>query len=159
MRVGINTGRAVLGEMGEALHSEYTAIGSAVNMAARLQNAARNGHTLLGESTSRMVRYRFEVEPVEHLELKGFEEPVSAYELKGELAQTAPARGIPGLQSTLVGRDHELGQLVDMAAGVEQGTVGIAALIGEPGIGKSRLLQETKEANQARQLRFAESPE
>ena len=156
VRVGINTGRVVLGEMGGEVHSEYTAMGSPVNLAARLQSAAKPGNTLLGESTARMVRYRFQVELVEPLKLKGFEEPVNAYELAGELTQPAPARGIPGIQSPMVGRDDELGKLVEMAAGLEQGIGGIATLIGEPGIGKSRLLQETKEAQQNGQLRFAE---
>jgi class 3 adenylate cyclase/tetratricopeptide (TPR) repeat protein len=156
VRVGINTGRVVLGEMGGAVHSEYTAMGPPVNLAARLQSAAKPGKTLLGESTARMVRYRFHLEPVEPLDLKGFVEPVMAYEPLGELARPEPARGIPSLQSTLVGRDIELGKLVEMTAGLDQGIGGIAALIGEPGIGKSRLLQETKLAQQNGQLRFAE---
>jgi class 3 adenylate cyclase/tetratricopeptide (TPR) repeat protein len=156
MRVGINTGRVVLGEMGGEVHSEYTAMGSPVNLAARLQSAARPGNTLIGDTTARMVRYRFEIVPVEPLHLKGFEEPVSAFEPLAELARPAPARGIPGLQSALVGRDAELGKLLEMVAGLKQGLGGIAALIGEPGIGKSRLLQEVKADHQERQLRFAE---
>jgi len=151
VRVGINTGRAVVGEMGEMggeVRSEHASMGQpAVNMAARLQSAARPGTTVLGESTARMVRYRFQVEPVEALRLKGFEEPVIAYELAGELTRQTPARGIPGLQSALVGRDRELEKLTDMTARLEAGIGGIAALIGEPGIGKSRLLQESKDAN------------
>ena len=156
VRVGINTGRVVLGDMGGQVHTEYTAMGPPVNLAARLQSAARPGKTLLGESTARMVRYRFQVEPLEPLKLKGFEEPVNAYELAGELTQPAPARGILGLQSTLVGRDSEVVRLAEMAARLEEGIGGIAALIGEPGIGKSRLLQEIKETSQNGQLRFAE---
>ena len=156
MRVGINTGRVVLGEMGGDIHSEYLASGSPVNLAARLQSAANPGKTLLGETTARMVRYRFQVEPVRLLSLKGFQEPVKAHELGGELLQSKPARGIPGVRSPLVGRDAELGQLVEMAAGLEGGNGGIATLIGEPGIGKSRLLQETKVAHQNGKLRFAE---
>lgn len=156
VRLGINTGRVVVGEMGGEIHAEYTAMGSPVNLAARLQSAARPGKTLLGESTARMVRYRFQVGPLEPLNLKGFEEPVSAYELEGELAQAAPARGIPGMHSPLVGRDDELSQLVEMAAGLEQGIGGIATLIGEPGIGKSRLLREARETQQNGRLHFAE---
>jgi len=159
VRVGINTGRTVVGEMGEMggeVRSEHASMGQpAVNMAARLQSAARPGTTVLGESTARMVRYRFQVEPVEALRLKGFEEPVIAYELAGELTQQAPARGIPGLQSALVGRDRELEKLTEMTAGLEAGIGGIAALIGEAGIGKSRLLQESIETYQNGRLRFA----
>ncbi|UCG22980.1 MAG: adenylate/guanylate cyclase domain-containing protein, partial [Chloroflexota bacterium] len=156
VRVGINTGRVVLGEMGGQVHSEYTAMGPPVNLAARLQSAVRPGKTLLGESTARMVRYRFQVEPLEPLNLKGFEEPVNAYELVEELAQPAPARSVPGIRSPLVGRNDELSRLAEMAARLEAGIGGIAALIGEPGIGKSRLLQETKESQQNGQLHYAE---
>jgi len=160
VRVGINTGRTVLGEMGEMggeVRSEHASMGQRpVNMAARLQSAARPGTTVLGESTARMVRYRFQVEPIEALRLKGFDEPVIAYELAGELVQQAPTRGILGLQSTLVGRDRELEKLTEMMVGLEAGGIGgIAALIGEPGIGKSRLLQEIKETYQNGRLRFA----
>jgi class 3 adenylate cyclase/tetratricopeptide (TPR) repeat protein len=159
VRVGINTGRTVVGEMGEMggeVRSEHSSMGQpAVNMAARLQSAAKPGTTVLGESTARMVRYRFQVEPVEALRLKGFAEPVIAYELVGELTQQAPARGIPGLQSALVGRDRELEKLTEMTARLEAGIGGIAALIGEPGIGKSRLLQESKDAYQNGRLSFA----
>ncbi len=156
VRVGINTGRVVLGEMGGEAHTEHTAMGPPVNLAARLQSAASPGKTLLGEATARMVRYRFEVEAVEPLTLKGFEGPVTAYEPAGKLAQPAPARGIPGLQSAMVGRERELDKLVELAGKLEQGIGGIAALLGEPGIGKSRLLQETKEARKNGALRFAE---
>jgi tetratricopeptide (TPR) repeat protein len=159
VRVGINTGRTVVGEMGEMggeVRSEHASMGQpAVNMAARLQSAARTGTTVLGESTARMVRYRFQVEPFEALHLKGFKEPVIAYELAGELTQQASARGIPGMQSALVGRERELEKLTEMTAGLESGIGGIAALIGEAGIGKSRLLQESKETCQNGRIRFA----
>jgi len=160
VRVGINTGRTVVGEMGEMggeVRSEHASMGQpTVNLAARLQSAARPGTTMLGESTARMVRYRFQVDPVESLQLKGFEGPVAAYELLGELSSRASSRGISGMQSAMVGRDKELGKLNEMTAGLKGGTGGIAALIGEPGIGKSRLLQESKAAYEDSGLRFAE---
>lgn len=66
VRVGVNTGRVVVGEIGGEIHSEYTAMGQPVNLAARLESAAAPGQTLLGESTARMVRYRFQAKITRH---------------------------------------------------------------------------------------------
>ncbi|MFQ5795092.1 MAG: AAA family ATPase [Candidatus Bipolaricaulia bacterium] len=156
VRVGINTGRVVMGEMGGEIISEYTAMGQPINLAARLQDAATPGHTLLGETTARLVRHRFEVESVEPLKLKGFDEPMPAFELVGERAKPESARGIIGLYSPLVGREAEWGKLTQLVEGLEAGRGGIVSLIGEPGIGKSRLLQEIKETYADRPLHWAE---
>lgn len=156
VRVGVNTGRVVLGEMGGEIRSEYTAIGSPVNLAARLEGVAEPGRTLLGETTARMVSHRFDIIPLEPLSLKGFSHLVPAYELLGERSEPESQRGIRGLQSPLVGRDSEQNELQILVKHLEEGRGGIASLIGEPGIGKSRLIGELKETYADRVVDWAE---
>jgi class 3 adenylate cyclase/tetratricopeptide (TPR) repeat protein len=134
-RIGVNTGEVVAGE-GETL-----AVGDAVNVAARLEQGAAPGETLLGETTHRLVRDAVEAEPVEPLEAKGKSEPLAAYRLTGlvEGAEFIRRR----LDSPLVGRENELGQLLrafDHA--VSERVAYLFTLLGPAGIGKSRLVQE-----------------
>ena len=137
-RIGVNTGEVVAGE-GEAL-----AVGDAVNVAARLEQAAAPGETLLGESTHRLVRDAVRAEPVEPLSAKGKSEPLRAFRLAGvvEGAEFIPRR----LDSPLVGRDNELAQLqraYDHA--VAERVAYQFTLLGAAGIGKSRLVRELQD--------------
>jgi class 3 adenylate cyclase/tetratricopeptide (TPR) repeat protein len=134
-RIGVNTGEVVAGE-GETL-----AVGDAVNVAARLEQAAAPGETLLGESTHRLVRDAVEAEAVEPVEAKGKSEPLTAFRLTGlvEGAEFIPRR----LDSPLVGRENELAQLqraFDHA--VAERVAYQFTLLGTAGIGKSRLARE-----------------
>ncbi len=156
IRIGINTGRAVLGEVGGELASEFTAMGSPVVLAQRLQAAARPGETLVGEATARLIRHRFELEPPAALKLKGFEQPVRACLLIAERAIPQSVKGIEGLYSPLVGRDMERQRFAEKVIGLESGQGGIVSVIGEPGIGKSRLLQETREHAGSRPISWME---
>jgi class 3 adenylate cyclase/tetratricopeptide (TPR) repeat protein len=134
-RIGVNTGEVVAGE-GESL-----ATGDAVNVAARLEQAAAPGETLLGESTHHLVRDAVDAEPVEPVEAKGKSEPLRAFRLRGlvEGAEFIPRR----LDSPLVGRENELAQLqraFDHA--VSERVAYLFTLLGPAGIGKSRLVRE-----------------
>ena len=134
-RIGVNTGEVVAGE-GDSLTT-----GDAVNVAARLEQGAAPGETLLGESTYRLVRDAVSAEPVEPLDAKGKSEPVVAYHFTGlvEGAEFIPRR----LDSPLVGRENELAQLqraFDHA--VAEGVAYQFTLLGPAGIGKSRLVRE-----------------
>jgi len=156
LRVGINTGRAVLGDMGGESLSEYTAMGKPVVLAERLQSSAASDEILMGETSTRLTRHRFELEPLEPFSIKGFDEPVTAARLRAELAQPKRSKGIAGLHSPLVGRSREAAQLGEIVQDLQGGRGCIVTIVGEPGIGKSRLLSEAQEAHSDLPLRWAE---
>lgn len=153
LRVGINTGRAVLGGENE---TGTTATGKPVVLAKRLESSAQPDETLLGETTARLTRHRFDLEPLEPFSAKGFDEPVSAVRLRSELAQPKASKGIAGLHSPLVGRSREYTQLCEIVMELEEGRGCIVTIVGEPGIGKSRLLSEARETQFDMPLRWAE---
>jgi class 3 adenylate cyclase/tetratricopeptide (TPR) repeat protein len=138
VRTGVNTGEVVAGDP-EAGHGFVT--GDAVNVAARLEQAAAPGEILIGEATYRLVPAAVEAEPVEPLELKGKAEPVSARRL---------VRVLPGaeafarrLDAPMVGRRDELALLLDaFGEAKRERACRVATILGEPGIGKSRLAHE-----------------
>jgi class 3 adenylate cyclase len=144
-RIGVNTGEVVTGE------GDSIATGDAVNVAARLEQGAAPGETLLGESTHRLVRDAVTAEPVEALAAKGKSQPVPAFRLTGlvEGAEFISRR----LDSPLVGRDNELAQLqraYDHA--VSERVAYQFTLLGPAGIGKSRLVRELNDRADARML-------
>jgi class 3 adenylate cyclase len=144
MRVGLNTGLVVVGNVGSAGHMEYLAVGDSVNLAARLQSAASPNSVLISESTARLVRHAFELESVGPLDLKGKSEPISAFRVVVRKSVQESGRGIEGLSSPLVGRDQELAQLRASLGDVGRGRGRVVSLMGEAGLGKSRLLTELK---------------
>ncbi len=153
LRVGINTGRAVIG--GES-RSETVATGKPVVLAKRLESSAQPDETLFGETTARLTRHRFELEPVEPIAAKGFEAPVPAVRLRAELAQPKPSKGVAGLYSPLVGRSGEQDRLDEIVHDLEGGRGCIVTIVGEPGIGKSRLLSEARISHSELPLRWVE---
>jgi len=144
IRVGINTGPVVVGNVGSDLRYEYTALGDAVNVAARMQAAARPGSVLTAEATHRFVAAKFDVLDLGRMAVKGKTEPVLAYEVVGVRPVPGPTRGIPGLASAMIGRDEPFAALERLLEAVHAGRGGMAIVVGEPGVGKSRLLAELK---------------
>lgn len=144
-RVGINTGLVALGEVGGASGSEWTAMGDAINLAARLQNAAPPGGILISVDTYRQVRGLFETRTLEPIPIKGKAEPVQVYLVEREKPRTfrINTRGVEGVTTRMYGRAAELEQLKgSFAWSVEEQETQILTVIGEPGVGKSRLLRE-----------------
>lgn len=156
VRVGINTGQVVMGDMGGEALSEYTAMGQPINLAARLQSSADPGKTLIGETTSRLIAHRFEAQAVPPLQLKGFEEAVPAFELIRARERPEAGRGIPGVVSPLIGRERELEILLSLLRELQSGRGAITTVIGEPGVGKSRLLSEAHAAVRETSLSWAQ---
>ena len=131
-RIGVNTGEVVTGT------EERLATGDAVNVAARLEQAAQPGEILLGLETLHLVRDAADVEPVEPLTLKGKAEPVLAYRLLA--VHEALGRRVDG---AFVGRGRELGLLRDgFARAVSDRSCHLFTLLGTAGVGKSRLVDE-----------------
>ncbi|MDR7419328.1 MAG: adenylate/guanylate cyclase domain-containing protein [Armatimonadota bacterium] len=154
IRVGVNTGMAVVGEVGSQAKREYTAMGDAVNVAARMRAAARPGTILIADPTYRLVTHRFDCVAVGSLEVKGRVDPVAAYEVRGIRLHVGRVRGIPGLDSPMVGRQAELQRLQRVLDVVRAGVGRAAAVIGEPGIGKSRLIGEWRNSAGSEDIRW-----
>ncbi len=135
-RIGLNTGEVVVGGEGETLVT-----GDAVNVAARLEQAAAAGEALIGAETRVLVRDAVRVEPVEPLVLKGKSEPVEAFRLVDVIGDAAPlARH---LDTPLVGRERERQRLWrDFEDAVADRTCRLFTLLGPAGIGKSRLVAD-----------------
>jgi class 3 adenylate cyclase/tetratricopeptide (TPR) repeat protein len=141
VRVGINTGPVMVGQVGSDLRLEYTAMGDAVNVAARMEQTAEPGTVQITAETHRLVEALFESEARGRIEVKGKAEPVSVFRVLGRKAGVTEARSLRG--SPLVGREREMEQLRDAIEGAQSGGGRIVSLIGEAGLGKSRLVQET----------------
>lgn len=149
LRVGINTGTAVLAFVGDAIKTEYTALGDAANVAARLQSAAEPGTVLISADTHKLVHALFDFRPRGKIEMKGKSEPVESYEVTGIKAVPEATRGLAGLSSPLVGREREIGLLRDRLSELGMGIGSVVAVVGEAGLGKSRLIAELKHLRDA----------
>ena len=143
MRVGVNTGPALVGAVGS--NGELTAIGDTVNVASRLEHAAPVGGVLIAHDTYRHVRGIFKVEARGALQVKGKQDRVRAYEVQAahERAFRIATRGVAGIETRTIGRDVELEELQRAYHdAVGASTARIVTVVGDAGIGKSRLLYE-----------------
>ena len=142
VRVGVNTGHVIIGGQSEG---EDTVMGAAVNLAARMESAAQPGTLLISHDTYQHVRGVFDLEPREPVTAKGFAQPVAVYRVLAakERAFRSRRRGVEGIETRMVGRDAELKTLQDLYhTVVEDQDRQMATIVGEPGLGKSRLLYE-----------------
>ena len=143
IRVGLNSGEVVVGAIGNDLKMDYTAIGQTVHLAARMEQMATPGSVLMTPDALRLAEGYVQVKPLGPVSVKGLTEPVEVYEVTGVGAarsrlQAAAARGL----TRFVGRTAEFEMLCQALerAGASHGQV--VALVGEPGVGKSRLFWE-----------------
>jgi class 3 adenylate cyclase/tetratricopeptide (TPR) repeat protein len=138
LRVGVNTGEVLAGRVGEA----YTVLGDAVNVAARLQAAAPVGATLVGERTKRLSERAVDYRQLDPLDLKGKAEKVAAFQALA-LVTSGRGRTVTGSHSRLVGRDEELAHLEGLLERVARDRAPhMVTIVGQAGVGKSRLLWE-----------------
>lgn len=144
LHVGINTGHVVAGGLGVGVAKSYSVTGDTVNTAQRLQSMASTGEVLVGPLTYRLTRHAFSYESLGEVSLKGKMGSVLVHRLTGPLDTPRAARGLDtlGLSAPVIGRDAELARLVDNLDLACGGAAQLVRLVGEAGIGKTRLVDE-----------------
>jgi class 3 adenylate cyclase/tetratricopeptide (TPR) repeat protein len=143
IRVGLNSGEVVVRAIGSDLHMDYTAVGQTTHLAARMEQLADPGSIVIAPETLALAEGYVEVRSLGPVPVKGLADPVKTYELMGagprrSRLSAAAARGL----TRFVGRDAELEQLREALSQAAQGHGQVVAIVGEPGIGKSRLVWE-----------------
>jgi hypothetical protein len=143
IRVGLNSGEVLVRAIGSDLHMDYTAVGQTTHLAARMEQLATGGRSCLTADTLRLAEGYIEVKPLGPVPVKGLETPIEIYELTGagplrSRLHAAAARGL----TRFVGRESELEQLRQALGRAAGGQGQVVAVVGEPGVGKSRLVWE-----------------
>lgn len=143
MRAGLNTGPVVVGSIGDDLRMDYTAIGDTVNLASRMESTARPGTILVSSNTYKRAKHHFKFKSLGMVKVKGKETPLDVHELidTTERAKSGLDRQIV---SEMVGRERELNKLEIQVLKAVNGEGSVVNIIGEAGIGKSRLVAELK---------------
>ena len=158
IRVGLNSGEVVVRAIGSDLHMDYTAVGQTTHLAARMEQMATPGTILLAPATLHLAEGYVEVAARGPVAVKGLPEPVEIYELTGASAQrtrlhAAAARGL----TRFVGRDAEMEQLHRALALALGGHGQLVAVVGEPGVGKSRLVYELTHSHRTQEWLILEA--
>ncbi len=158
IRVGLNSGEVVVRAIGSDLHMDYSAVGQTTHLAARMEQLADPGTTLLTPETLALAEGFVEVTSLGRMAVKGLPGPVEVHELVGIISvrsrlQAAVARGL----SPFVGRDAELEQLRRAIDQARQGRGQVLAIVGEPGVGKSRLTFELTHSDRVEGWRVLEA--
>ncbi|RPI83892.1 MAG: zinc-ribbon domain-containing protein, partial [Chloroflexi bacterium] len=144
VRVGVNTGMVVVGAVGSDLRVEYSALGDAINLAARMEQTALPGTVQIAEPTHKLVAPLFDFEELNDLIVKGREKPVRAFRVLRQKAAPGSLRGIAGLEAPLTGRQAQLDALLSAFQDLLIGKSHILSVVGEAGLGKTRLISEFK---------------
>ena len=143
MRVGLNSGEVVVRAIGNDLHMDYSAVGETTHLAARMEQLATPGSSRLTAATLRLVEGLVQVTALGPVPVKGLEEPVEVFELVGASATRRRLQATAGRGLTrFVGRQPELDALHQALAQAEAGHGQVVAVVGEAGVGKSRLVYE-----------------
>jgi len=143
IRVGLNSGEVVVRSIGSDLHMDYTAVGQTTHLAARMEQMADPGAILLTPDTLHLAEGFVRVQSLGTVTVKGLATPAEIFELTGASSvrsrlQATAARGL----TTFVGRDAEMDTLFTALAQAKTGKGQVVAVVGEPGVGKSRLFWE-----------------
>lgn len=143
VRVGVNTGLVVVGKIGDNLRMDYTAVGDSTHVAARLQAMAAPGEILISHATFDATRAVVDTHGLGPVPIKGKREPVEIYRVLGARSPAASTQVMRQRHlSRFVGREREIGLLMDALDDAEAGRGRAIFLVSEPGMGKSRLLWE-----------------
>lgn len=154
LHFGVETGTVVAGGLGSEGHEQYSVMGDAVNLAARLEDASAAGQILVGPHAYQLTSPLFDFEPLPPMRFKGKSALLTVHRLQGAKLAPGSLRGLAGLSSPMVGRDVELGCLLKAIRDLAGGHGKVLAITGEPGLGKSRLVAEARRA--AADVRWAE---
>src|SRR5918994_183599 len=143
IRVGLNSGEVVVRSIGSDLRMDYTVVGQTANVAARMEQMAVPGSILISADTLTLAEGYVQVKPLGPLKVKGLNDSLEVYEVTGASTvrsrlHAAAARGL----TRFVGRDSELEQLRQSLESARMGHGQVVAVVGEPGVGKSRLYWE-----------------
>ena len=141
MHIGINTGLVIAGGIGSKGRQAYSVMGDAVNLAARLKDAAARGQIFVGPEVFSLTNHSFNFNALPPLRLKGKNELVRTYSLQSRKINPDGSRE-GALHSDLIGREAELQQLASLFSDLDKGQGSRISIIGEAGIGKSRLVTE-----------------
>ena len=150
IRVGLNSGEVVVRSIGSDLHMDYTAVGQTTHLAGRMEQMAAPGSILLTADVLRLAEGYVGVTPLGPMSVKGLSAPIEVYEVTGAgpvrtRLQAAAARGL----TTFVGRDREVAELRQALGRAAAGHGQVVALVGEPGVGKSRLVWEVTHSHRS----------
>ena len=144
MRIGINSGAVVVGAIGDDLRMDYTAIGDTTNLAARMENQAKPETILVSANTYKKVSTQFAFKSLGEIDVKGKENPIEVFELVKEKVYRPRLGQEREIYSEMVGRDNDLNRLELQVNKAVNGEGSVVNIIGEAGIGKSRLIAELK---------------
>jgi len=150
VRVGLNSGEVVVRSIASDLRMDYTAVGQTTHLAARMEQMAAAGSIVVTADTLRLAEGYVQVKPLGAVNVKGLGDPIEVFELAGAgiartRLQAAAARGL----TRFVGRDAEVDTVRQALARAREGHGEIVALVGEPGVGKSRLVWELTHSHRA----------
>lgn len=155
VRVGVNTGHVFAGEVGASWRRVYTVMGDAVNLSARLMSKASAGEMVASQVTLEQSATPFDVTPLEPFMVKGKRHPQHA----STVGRRIEGRGRVATQASFLGRQAELARLLDQMVTATQGPGMVVEIVGEPGIGKSRLVHELLDrAGETRVVRLTCEP-
>jgi class 3 adenylate cyclase/predicted ATPase len=149
-QIGLSYGSVFAGYLGTDWRHEYTVMGDEVNLAARLMTVAGASDVIISQGARRKVKALFELDPRGEVRLKGKSEPIPTFAVTGARAAPEPARGAEGLRAPLVGRSLEWSRLLMAAEKTLAGEGQIVSVLGEAGLGKSRLADELRERVEGR---------
>jgi class 3 adenylate cyclase/tetratricopeptide (TPR) repeat protein len=157
VRIGINSGPVVVGTVGNDLRVQFTAVGDTINMAARMEQLAEPGTTYVTEDTFKLTEGYFRFEALGEKEIKGKEQPMKVYQVIAPSSRrtrfdVSAERGL----SKFIGRQRELDLLLDAFERAKEGRGQAVSIMGEAGVGKSRLLYEFRKAIANEDILFLE---
>jgi len=157
VKVGLNSGPVIVGSVGKDLKMDYTAVGDTVNLASRMQTMAEPGRVLVSADVHKMARDFFNFKSRGKMSVKGKEEAVETYELlePTEVASRIEASVLRGL-TRFVGREKEMATLREAFDKAKSGSGQVVCIVGEAGVGKSRLLLELRRTTEPEEYTYLE---
>ena len=144
LHTGISSGTVIAGNVGTDQYMSYNVVGDTVNVASRLEGVATGGQILVTQSTYRLTHGIFEFRPLEPIRVQGKKDSLAVFELIEARTRRGTMRGLEGLMSPLIGREWECKVMRKAMGATKLGRSALILVYGDPGVGKSRLLDEVQ---------------